>query len=219
MKAYIPNCLYLFCFLLIAQTTVHAQSEMNLLEQVQNRITINHDNGEKEVFTVTPKRTKARSQRLYHWYQSQRVQQTQGGYAGKLLHGNYNRYAANKQIMLQGAYKKGLADGDWKEWRANHRLVKEEHWKKGRQNGKVRHYDAQGNLLLQGKMIDGKWHGKVWTFDTADSSYRWDYYAHGKQIAPEEYIDANIFRRTGRFFEQTWNNIFRKEKNDGSIME
>lgn len=218
MKPYISYSLLLFYFLLTLQGS-YAQSEMNLLEQVQNRITINHDNGEKEVFTVTPKTTKARSQRLYHWYQSQRVQQTQGGYTGKLLHGNYNRYAANKQLMLQGTYKKGLADGNWKEWRPNHRLVKEERWRKGRQNGKATHYDEQGNLLLQGKLKDGKWHGKVWTLDTSDSSYHYNYYARGAQISREEYIQANVFRRTGQFFEQTWNSIFRRKTDGEDIAE
>lgn len=210
MKTYIPYSLLLSYFLLTFRAG-YAQSEMNLLEQVQNRITINHDNGEKEIFTVTPKATKVKSQQLYHWYQSQRVQQTQGGYTGKLLHGDYNRYSPNKQLILQGTYKKGLANGNWKEWRPNHRLMKEEYWKKGIQNGEARHYDGQGNLLLQGKMKGGKWHGKVWTFDSADSSYRWDYYAQGVRISQDQYINANLFRRTGRFFEQTWNSLFRRK--------
>ncbi|TYR36315.1 hypothetical protein FXV77_10430 [Sphingobacterium phlebotomi] len=218
MKPYISYSLLLSYFLLTLQGS-YAQSEMDLLEQVQNRITINHDNGEKEVFTVTPKTAKARSQRLYHWYQAQRVQQTQGGYTGKLLHGNYNRYAPNKQLMLQGTYKKGLADGNWKEWRPNHRLAKEEHWKKGQQDGKARHYDEQGKLLLQGKMKDGKWHGKVWIFDAADSSYRWDYYKQGMQISRDGYIQSNLFRRTGRFFEQTWHSIFSRKADNDDIIE
>lgn len=218
MKACIPYSLLLSYFLLTLQAG-YAQSEMDLLEQVQNRITINHDNGEKEVFTVTSKTTNVKSQRLYHWYQSQRVQQTQGGYAGKLLHGNYNRYAANKQIVLQGTYKKGLADGNWKEWRPNHRLAKEERWSKGQQRGKARHYDEQGNLLLEGKMTDGKWQGKVWARNAADSSYHWTYYTKGTPISREEYIDANIFRRTGRFFERTWDRIFRRKTENGDILE
>lgn len=218
MKVYIPYSLLLFYFLLTWQES-YAQSEMNLLEQVQNRITINHDNGEKEVFTVTPKTTKARSQRLYHWYQAQRVQQTQGGYTGKLLHGNYNRYAPNKQLMSQGTYKKGLADGNWKEWRPNHRLVKEEHWKKGRQDGKARHYDERGKLLLQGKMKDGKWQGKVWAGNPADSSYHWTYYTKGELISRDDYIQANLFRRTGHFLERTWDRIFRRKTEDGDILE
>ncbi|PRD46266.1 toxin-antitoxin system YwqK family antitoxin [Sphingobacterium haloxyli] len=218
MKVYIPYSLLLSCFLLTVQGS-YAQSEMDLLEQIQNRITINHDNGEKEVFTVTPKTTKAKSHRLYHWYQSQRVQRTQGGYTGKLLHGNYNRYAANKQLLLQGTYKKGLANGVWKEWRPNHRLVKEERWRKGLQDGNARHYDEQGNLLLRGKMKAGKWHGKVWAFDSGDSSYHWNYYDRGTQMSREEYTQANLFRRTGQFFERTWNNIFHRKPDDGNIVE
>lgn len=215
MKPYI----FLLAYFFLTLQGSYAQSEMNLLEQIQNNITINHDNGEKEVFTVTPKKTKAKSQRLYHWYQAQRVQRTQGGYAGKLLHGNYNRYAANKQILLQGAYKKGLADGDWKEWRPNHRLAKEEHWQKGRQNGKATHYDEQGNLRQQGKMTDGKWHGKVWTWNAADSSYHWNYYRKGEPISREEYIEGNLFRRAGHFLERTWDGIFRRKTQGGVISE
>lgn len=213
MKESIRRISFLCSLLLLSLPKSYAQSEMNLLDQVRNRITINHENGEKEVFTVTEKSANPKTQRLYHWYQAQRVQQTQGGYAGKLLDGAYSHYSSNKQLIQQGTYKRGLAHGQWKEWRTNNRLAKVEYWRRGEREGGARHYDEKGQLSLQGKMKDGQWNGKVWTFNRADSSYRWDYYAKGVPISQSEYIQSNIFRRTGQFLTNIWGSIFHMQPN------
>lgn len=216
MKAYLHSLLItaISCSttFLAAQVQVPVIPEMALLQDIQNRKTIVHDDGQREVFTVTEVNTKVRPQRLYHWYHAQQVHSTQGGYDGKLLHGSYTAYYPNKQLYKQGRYKKGLADGSWKEWRTNERLAKEENWKKGKRSGAASHYDESGQLLLQGQMKNGQWQGKVWTYSAADSSYSWNYYAAGKSISREAYIDSNLFRRSGRFFGELWNRLFHSPK-------
>lgn len=193
-----------------AGAQVREAPELELLRHIQNRITVNHDDGAKEMFTVTDKGTRARSHKLYSWYHSQRVHQTQGGYSGKLLDGTYALYYPDKQLAKQGTYKKGLAHGNWKTWRENSRLEKEERWKKGRQNGDASYYNEQGQLLQHGQMKDGAWDGRVWTFTPADSSYQWHYFHEGQPITHEQYVDSNLFRRTGRFLQNVWSSVFRK---------
>lgn len=199
----------LFLILITAQQPSFAQSD--LLNGIQNHITINHDNGAKEIFDVSTKAPKAKPQRLYHWYASQKVHNTQGGYSGKLLDGDYSSYYPNKQLARQGKYRKGLADGNWKEWRENQRLAKIEKWKNGYLSGKASLYDERGNLTESGTKKDGEWHGKVYTFVTADSSYQWIYYDHGTKISKEAYTDASLFRRTGRFVTTLWDKLFHKK--------
>ncbi|NQD71729.1 hypothetical protein HP439_13445 [Sphingobacterium shayense] len=200
---------------LSAQELVHP--ELELLRNIQNRITINHDSGMKEVFTVTEKSTKTKSQKIYSWYQSQKVQHTQGGYSGKLLDGKYTSYYSNKHLAKQGSYKNGLANGTWKFWREDNMLQKEEQWKQGRQNGTTSHYNERGQLLQQGVTKDGKWEGKIWTYQPADSSYAWTYFHDGKSISQNEFIDSSLFRRTGRFFKGLWNRIFRQDGNSEQL--
>ncbi|WP_437921191.1 toxin-antitoxin system YwqK family antitoxin [Sphingobacterium sp. LRF_L2] len=208
----LTSILFVFCGLSLTVSSVKAQAELEFFENLQNRITINQDNGAKEVFTVTPKVIKAKSNALYYWYQSQKIQQTQGGYTGKLLDGQYTFFYPSKQLAKQGSYKRGLAHGQWKAWNNNNRLSKEETWKKGHQNGEASYYDEQGHLLSRGQMKEGTWNGKVWTFSPADTTYQWAYYKAGKPISKESYINASVFRRSGRFFGNLWNRTFHRKK-------
>ncbi|MGG5905711.1 hypothetical protein, partial [Sphingobacterium daejeonense] len=45
---------------------------------IKNRITINHDDGRLESFYITDEKTNVRSEKFYYWYQSRKIQRTQG---------------------------------------------------------------------------------------------------------------------------------------------
>jgi len=211
----INNIIFVFTILLCNYMPVKGQyqrSEVDILMDIRNRITVNHDDGSKAVFILTDHAAKTNKDKYYYWYQSRTIQQTQGGYSGKLLHGIYSLYYPNKQLAKQGFYRKGLPNGDWKFWQENNHLSKEEHWKKGRLTGNVNHFDADGHLVKTGKMRDGEWHGKVLVKTDADSSLQPVYFQQGKTISEEDYYKSNLYRRSGRFINQLWNKLFFKSK-------
>lgn len=195
------------------------KTEIDLVQDIQNRITLNHENGEKELFHLTTKPTKAKPQNLYYWYHGRQLHQSQGGYSGKLLDGTYTKYYSNKQLARQGQYKKGLATGWWKDWRLNSSLSKQAYWKNGRQHGMCKLYDEQGRLIMSGKQDNGNWQGKVMTYSKKDSIYTTIYYDQGKEISKDAYVDSKLLLRTGRFFSRTWNNIFHKKRTNSAVIE
>ena len=69
----------------------------------------------------------------YFWYNSGAIHETQGGYSGRLLNGQYTAFYLNKNLKEQGIFKKGLKDGVWKSWRENGSLLAAVTWKHGRE--------------------------------------------------------------------------------------
>lgn len=68
----------------------------------------------------------------YYWYKSQEVKHTQGGSAGLLLHGLYERFYINKQIAAKGTFRKGLKHGKWSYWNEDGKIIGFERYKRGR---------------------------------------------------------------------------------------
>ncbi|GEM68742.1 hypothetical protein SMI01S_23480 [Sphingobacterium mizutaii NBRC 14946 = DSM 11724] len=192
----------------------YQRSEYEKLLDIKNRITINHDERRLESFYITDEKTIVRSEKFYYWYQSRKVQRTQGGFSGKLLHGSYQEFSGNKQLLKQGFYRKGLPHGEWKYWSDSQHLLKEEHWSKGNLNGLVSLYNENGVLSRKGPMKDAQWNGKIQVLDTVVNDYQWKYYREGIEISAEEYIDKNIFRRTANFFNSLWDKVFLGNRND-----
>jgi len=84
-------------------------------------------------------------QKNYAWFDSGVITVTQGGYAGKLLNGEYTLwYLASKQLKEQGYYSYGLKHGVWKYWDATGHLQLTETWKQGLKNGESIFYDSLG---------------------------------------------------------------------------
>lgn len=68
---------------------------------------------------------------FYYWYSAGAVHQTQGGYSGKLLDGQYTEYYLDRSLKQQGSFKKGLKVGLWKNWAENGALLSLTKWKHG----------------------------------------------------------------------------------------
>lgn len=104
----------------------------------------------KEKVNVTDKSKKVKPNTAlnYYWYHRNKVHQSQGDFAGELLHGAYVSFYRENQLKSKGAFKFGLKEGDWLYWRRNGTLEKKEHWKKGRLNGKQIQYTAEGKDSL-----------------------------------------------------------------------
>jgi len=188
--------------------SLHAQKK---LEVQYNRITINDEQGTKQVFYAEEKEIKTKSEKIYYWYSSNKISKTEGGYSGKLLNGQYTRYYDNKNVAEKGVFKLGLKTDQWKNWTPEGILVKESQWTDGLESGDFVSYDAAGQWDKKGMLINGQLHGAIVSRTSKDSTAV-QYYNQGQQISEEEYINSNLFRKSGHYIGDQFNKIFRKEK-------
>jgi len=118
--------LIFFCFLSIG---VYAQT---IPDYGLNRVRIAQSDQlviaqlEPESSTIS-----AKSNLYYFWYSANLIHETQGGYSGRLLDGQYAVFYPNKSLKEQGRFKKGLKDGVWKIWREDGTLLATSTWKHG----------------------------------------------------------------------------------------
>jgi len=65
------------------------------------------------VFSLLPTHTSVNIQHKNHytWYGSNQIRMTQGGYSGRLLHGEYTSFTKTHHLLEQGAYGGGLKTG------------------------------------------------------------------------------------------------------------
>jgi hypothetical protein len=140
---------------------IFAQKDFSELNY--NSQTINHaEYSEKIEFTYSDKIVKTKINLKYHWIKNQKVLITQGGYSGKLLHGNYEAFYSNKNLMEKGSFKLGLKDGHWIYWRIDGSIEKSEYWKNGKQIKYSVLYSTEGKDSLRTPYKNGLKHGKVY---------------------------------------------------------
>jgi antitoxin component YwqK of YwqJK toxin-antitoxin module len=105
----------------------------------------------------------------YFWYSANQIQNTQGGYSGKLLNGDYRSYYLNKNLMEQGSFNAGLKDGTWKSWTANGVLRESISWQNGWMTGEFNKYDDTGKLRLSGRYKNGVMDGPIQSLGIKDT--------------------------------------------------
>lgn len=105
------------------------------------------------------------STRPYYSYFKDKINRTQGGSTGKLLHGTYQKFSSGEVLVEQGEFKYGLKTKLWKSWHPNGNLKSVTTWKKGEQNGLFEEYNEKGLLVRRGKYKAGKLAGKVNQFE------------------------------------------------------
>lgn len=108
-------------------------------------------------------------EKLYYWYGSNAIHVTQGGYSGKLLHGKYEEYYADKSLKEQGEFSNGLKDGTWKSWLESGALGELVNWHKGAKDGDFTLYDELGQPKQTGRYADNFLEGKVLIYHGHDS--------------------------------------------------
>lgn len=124
---------------------------------------------------------KAQPDRLYYWYGSGGIRQTQGGYSGHLLHGSYEEYYLNKNLRTQGTFAEGLKDGQWKEWNETGNMSRMVTWKQGEQTGPFQWYSADGKVTTSGHNRHNLPDGPV-TYNIGTDSVKTLRYKAGKLI-------------------------------------
>lgn len=105
-------------------------------------------------------RKEPQSDRFYTWYAANTLKHTQGGHAGKLVHGVYVLSNHNKDLLARGRFRYGLKVGQWQHWYTSGQTRAVEQWKKGRRHGRYLMYDMEGNVREKGGYRHGRLHGK-----------------------------------------------------------
>lgn len=121
---------------------LHKEKYTIYIEEKENRIKAN----------VLAHKTKVKTKPYltYRWYSSNKIMDTQGGYEGKLLHGEYvSFYQSNNNLKEKGKFKKGLKQGFWNSWNENGKISRISRWKNGQLNGRYKTYDNNGSLLSE----------------------------------------------------------------------
>lgn len=100
----------------------------------------------------------------YHWLKAGQIQQTRGGFDGKLLHGTFTEYYKGGELKSKGHFEKGLKSGEWRMWFQNGELQKISHFKKGVLDGDEQVFDASGKLTQRNNYRNGMLHGEQITY-------------------------------------------------------
>lgn len=89
---------------------------------------------------MKPCKNKAISSKTYFSYSHGKIHHTQGGFTGKLLHGNYQEIDIDGQILVVGNFKTGLKEGHWIYYQKSGELTKELTFSKGDTASNVKIY-------------------------------------------------------------------------------
>lgn len=117
----------------------------------------------------------------YHWFSSNDIKKTRGGFEGKLLHGTYTEFYLNKNLKEKGAFRYGLQDGEWKSWYISGEYKEINNWKRGKRQGRYCAFDEKGKLVEAGNYKKDELHGKFVKYGTGADPHV-EEYKNGKLI-------------------------------------
>lgn len=168
--------LLLICF----SVTVSAQGKK---ETYPVNINNTHFTERVEIFSDEVK-VKPEEDLTYHWYAYNKVMKTDGGYEGKLLHGEYAAFYLNNNLKEKGKFRKGLKHGKWISWYDNGKIMEITSWDNGKKDGPYRSYNTIGEPVLIANFRDGKLHGKSTSYldgkILSEKKYR-----NGEEVIPK----------------------------------
>jgi antitoxin component YwqK of YwqJK toxin-antitoxin module len=109
----------IFCFLLLCSSATAFGRDKEFQDKTYTvylnypaysvRASVLHHNG----------KVKPREGYTYFWFGSNAIHETQGGFDGKLLHGEYKAFFLDNQLKEWGSFSNGLKTGEWKYWHTN----------------------------------------------------------------------------------------------------
>lgn len=98
--------------------------------------------------------------RTYFWYYAGRINQNQGGFSGKLIHGKYEVFDNQQRLLTMGSFINGLKEGTWIRWNRNGKMQGSCSFNKGQMDGSLKTFTVTGNLLTElnykNDLLDGK---------------------------------------------------------------
>ncbi len=109
--------------------------------------------------------------KIYYWYKSGEIHQSQSNIGGNVLHNTFIKYYRSNQLAEKGDFNYGLKTDVWKSWHENGQLKLQEYWNNGYKDGDVTKYDVDGNLILKGKYKNNLKVGQWINYKTKDTTY------------------------------------------------
>jgi len=106
------------------------------------------------------KNPKVSQDKRYYYYSLNNILNSNGGYTGNVLNGEYTATSRAGQLLKKGIFKKGLKDGKWIVWEPNGNIQQITLWK----NGNIKSKQVYKNGILNEKFIwaKGKWKLSNW---------------------------------------------------------
>ena len=155
----------LLAFTLLLTCSAFAQKAIDPTKMTSFNITVNYpDYTVKTQMLKDNKKVKKRDDRIYHWYNSNKIMETTGSFDGNVLHGYYKSFYMSNNLKEEGSFKYGIKSGEWTSWYPEGKIKDIIHWKNGQKNGKYKLYDELGNLLVEGNFKNDALNGKFKTF-------------------------------------------------------
>lgn len=178
---------FLMIFLVgIGTLKVNAQSYSDIF--LSHRVTVRSDDHTVVAYVKPVKGVSILNDRTYYWFSGNQINTTQGGYSGKLLHGEYQDFYSNKKLKESGDFSKGLKDGIWKTWNENGILNELFTFKNGQRNGVYTKYDQTGGVIEKGSYKNDLLSGQQ-TISVGDSvkviSYKGGKVKQNKSMLPK----------------------------------
>ena len=124
-------------------------------------------------------------QAWYTTWHGSKLEQTQGYYQGRLLHGPYQKSLRNGRLLQRGEYRWRLPHAEWRYWYADGTLQAIETWNDGLRDGAASYYNEVGKALAKGKYHKGQRHGK-WEERQADGTWQVVKYDAGEIVVEEK---------------------------------
>lgn len=180
--------LRIFASLLALMLSGYAHGQFNLYDPDIQSFTAKGDSFyvETEIISMTKHRKiKPGDTRIYTWVLGGQIQSNQGGYTGRLLHGDYTSINNDRTMREQGTYWYGLKDGFWKYWHPNGRMKKSMTWHRGELQGDFADFDENGSVIKCGRYRNNKLQGKVYYY-TSNTPVKVEYYEKGVM---KKYLD------------------------------
>jgi hypothetical protein len=106
-----------------------------------------------------PRKIRTQAALTYYWFAYNHIYFTQGGYDGRLLHGEYVCFYPNGNIKQKGNYENGLKNGEWISWYENGIMSEVSHWKNGTREGEWSRFSNMGDLVLSAHYRHSRLHG------------------------------------------------------------
>lgn len=104
----------------------------------------------------------------YYWYAENDIKNTQGGFDGKLLHGEYKSFYRNRNLREQGNFSHGLKEGVWKTWFVNGKIHEIMNYKNGLEQGAQEIFDEAGNIISRTNYRNGLMNGKMVSYHNGE---------------------------------------------------
>lgn len=165
----------MFCYSAAAQKFIMPN------EVLMNRIYVQYNDSIVETYYYKgDKEIKAKEDVVYYWYAARDIKHTRGGYEGKILHGKYTMFYANKDLHTKGTFNYGVKIGKWEYWYAGGEIKCREQWKNGLLDGIVIKYTNRGLVSTKKTYRKGKLNG--WSY----------YYDEKKGLTEKEYFEEGV---------------------------